>query len=37
MPIEFSKPDQKTVDRIRDAITAHKVRQNAKDGAKGIA
>jgi hypothetical protein len=35
MPIEFNKPDPKTVARIRDAIVRHKVRQNAKDGVRG--
>jgi len=32
--IEYAQPDPVTVARIRDAIVAHKVRLNAKDGAK---
>jgi Zn-finger domain-containing protein len=35
MPIDYRKADDKTLARIRDAITAHKVRLNARDGARG--
>lgn len=36
MPIDYTPPDPAVVARIRDALIAHKVRTNAKDGAKRL-